>query len=372
MKIAILTQPLRYNYGGLLQNYALQSVLKEMGHDPVTLDPSPYAHTDWKTPFRAIKRTIQKYFFHQQKIDILREYKKNHDVKLLETNTGKFIKKHINCIRYKKITDINPHEYDAFIVGSDQVWRPKYNGKRQGNLFLDFIKGKDVRRIAYAASFGTDKWEFSEEETKLYSSFLADFDAVSVREDSGVELCHHYFHKEALHVLDPTMLLTKKDYIHDILQNEKCQNGNQLFYYILDENEEKLQIVNDYATKLHLTPFTSNKSVIGKKSDDISKSIQPPVEDWIRGFNRAQFVVTDSFHGSVFSILFNRPFIVILNAERGTSRIDSLLKMFKLEERIYNPCKKNEELAINWEEVNTILSEKRSVAVSFIKKNLDN
>ena len=369
MKIAILTQPLRYNYGGLLQNYALQIVLKEMGHNPVTLDPSPFAHTDWKTPFRIFKRTIQKYLFHQQKVDILREYKKNHDVKLLETNTGKFIKKHIDFIRYKKITDINPREYDAFIVGSDQVWRPKYNKGRLSNMFLDFTKEMKVRRIAYAASFGTDEWEFNEEQTTEFSYYISGFDGISVREDSGVTLCKNHFGVNATHVLDPTMLLKKDDYIKNILSSQENNKEKNLFYYILDSDDTKKRIIKDFEQKLHLHATTVRAK--NDKSKNIKQRIQPPIENWLAAINNAEFVVTDSFHGCVFSIIFNKPFIVILNENRGCARINSLLRFFHLEDRLYDPLNDQSDTMIDWNSVNSILNEKRNVALSFLRSNLN-
>ena len=106
---------------------------------------------------------------------------------------------------------IDPDEqfhFDAFVVGSDQVWRPRYNAYIP-NLFLDFTEGMSVKRIAYAASFGTDQWEFSAEQTTI-SSFLAKkFDIVSVREASGIQLCKQNLGVDAIQVLDPSLLLRR-------------------------------------------------------------------------------------------------------------------------------------------------------------------
>src|SRR5690606_15864360 len=111
---------------------------------------------------------------------------------------------------------LNNIGFDTYIVGSDQCWRPKYSPNIT-NYFLDFLNDKqNVIRISYAASFGTSDWEFNEPETKMCRDLIQKFDAVSVRESSGIELCQKYLDKEAQHVLDPTMLLELDDYITKI------------------------------------------------------------------------------------------------------------------------------------------------------------
>lgn len=368
MKIAILTQPLRYNYGGLLQNYALQTTLKRMGHRPVTLDINEHIYTDWTTPLRVIKRAIWKYLFHKQKVAPYWEYKKNHEFRLLETNTGKFIQKHIKFKRYRNINNLNLSNFDAFIVGSDQVWRPRYSHGRLDDMFLCFSEGMRVKRIAYAASFGTENWEFNEEQTNKYRHFISLFNAISVREDSAIELCQRYFKKDAVHVLDPTMLLTKDDYLKIILPTKTKESSKYLFYYILDNNEKKEQIVKEYAERLHLNTITVRAK--NESSKEIKQRIQPPLEDWLAAISKADYVITDSFHGTVFSIIFNRPFTVILNKERGSTRIDSLLKCFNLENRLYKAVN-NVNTAIDWNKVNFILSAKRKMSTDFLIKYLN-
>lgn len=365
MRIAILTQPLRYNYGGLLQNYALQTILKRLGHQPVTLDPNPYVQADWALPLRIIKRVIWKYIFHKQKCGLFWEYKKNREIRILETNTKVFIKKNIIVERYRSINDINLSSYDAFIVGSDQVWRPKYNRGRLGEMFLDFTKEMKVKRIAYAASFGTDDWEFNEEQTLEYSKYIFNFDGISVREDSGISLCKNHFGINATHVLDPTMLLTKDEYIKYLLPSQNNNKEKYLFYYILDHDETKINIVKNYEQKLHIHAATVRAK--DDRSKDINQRIQPPLEDWLFAFCNAEFVVTDSFHGCVFSIIFNKPFIVILNENRGSARLYSLLKLFQLEDRLYDPLNDKLKSMIDWKSVNSILNEKRNASLSFLK-----
>jgi hypothetical protein len=150
--------------------------------------------------------------------------------------------------------------------------------------------------------------------------------------------------------------------------------GN-LFIYILDKNEDKSAIVNSVADQFKLDPF----SVMPKRSfsepgrKDINDCVFPPVEEWIRGFLDAEFVITDSFHGTVFSILFNKPFIAIANKNRGLTRFESLLKLFQLENRLvfsseaFNYDSLEE---IDWQKTNTILKQERERSMQFLKKYL--
>ena len=137
---------------------------------------------------------------------------------------------------------LNEKDFDAIIVGSDQVWRTCYNPQIE-NAFLDFAKEwKHVRRIAYAPSFGIDEWEYSEEQTQKCRQLVQKFDAVSVREVSGVKLCREYLGVEAKHVLDPTMLLDKEDYLYLISRAEVVRHSNTLLQYVLDKNEDRVAI----------------------------------------------------------------------------------------------------------------------------------
>ena len=134
--------------------------------------------------------------------------------------------------------------YDAYVVGSDQCWRPRYNAFLS-SMFLDFVKGEKTKRIAYAASFGTDQWEFTQEMTSICVPLAQKFDFVSVREDSGLKLCKEHLGVNAVHVLDPTLLLTKEDYTHLIKAENEPQSKGTLFNYILDPDAAKSAFINN-------------------------------------------------------------------------------------------------------------------------------
>lgn len=347
MKIGILTCPLGLNYGGILQAYALQTTLKNMGHQVYVIDYKTPIPPFYVYVIRAFKKYICKRPVH---IHVERDY-----IRLMENSHLKikqFIDKYINLFPINSFKDIKPDSFDIIIVGSDQIWRKPYFTKDYhesiDRAFLSFTKGWNIKRYAYAASFGVDKWEYSEEDTSLCRDMAQLFDAISVREESGIKLCRKYLGCKAIHVLDPTLLLKKEDYIKLINQNTPPKSTGNLLCYILDDTEQKNSLITDISKETKLNPF----SVISNKHLET----KPSVESWLTGFNDANFVITDSFHACVFSLIFNKPFLVIGNKYRGLTRINSLLKMFNQEHRlVIEGCKINltpniiSKPNVNWE-----------------------
>ena len=334
MKIAILTQPLRYNYGGILQNFALQTVLKRMGHKVVTLDPKRYRYTWWQYLRYSLQHFIGRYIKGHRHTVVFEEWEKDKPMRTMGRHTFSFINHYIRRKEYTDLSqDIHSKDYDAYIVGSDQVWRPEYNPNLL-NMFLDFTSGWDVKRVAYAASFGVDTWSQPHEVTVKCSDLFKNFNWISVREDSGVALCRDVFDVEATHVLDPTLLLTKEDYISILKLNKVKKSDGNLLVYILDYTNEIEETIEQIAEEKNLVPFRVNSDVEDIKIEDINQKIQPPVEQWVRGFYDAGYVITDSFHACVFSIIFNKPFVLFINNYRGSSRFQSLFQQLSLNELV--------------------------------------
>lgn len=334
MRIGIITLPLNTNYGGILQAYALQTVLERMGHDVCLIEERrvPLSLPLWKAPLSYGKRILKNILGHP--CPIFYERKVNREIPIVRKNTDRFINRYIKRRIVDSFSDLNESDFDAIVVGSDQIWRPKYFPNIE-NAFLDFAKDWNIRRIAYAASFGTDDWEYDSKQTSECGRLLRMFDAVSVREDSGADLCKKHFGVNAEHVLDPTMLLVKEDYIKLFEAADTPKSNGNLLCYILDETEEKKALIKHIAAEKGLIPFNV-KSISDDINSPLYERIQPPLEQWLRGFYDADFVITDSFHACVFSIIFNKPFIVYGNINRGLSRFISLLNMFGLTERIVN------------------------------------
>ena len=263
-------------------------------------------------------------------------------------------------------------QFDAIVVGSDQVWRATMSDIP--TYFLSFTKAMNMKRIAYAASFGTDDLnEYSKMDMKIASESIKLFNAVSVREKSGVHLCRDYFKMDAVHVLDPTMLLSKDDYLKLIESEDSPCSTNMLLTYVLDRVQEKSEIINKIGNALHLTPYENGPAKYFSNiiENNVPECVFPSVSRWLAGFRDAQFVVTDSFHGTVFSIIFNKPFVAILNSERGASRFISLLSILGLENRLISTGDEVSEehlRPIDYTEVNKILNEWKLKSINYIRK----
>ena len=373
MKIGVLTLPLHNNFGGILQAYALQKVLKDFGHNVVLIDKSRYVSLGpWYKKYPIyIKRSINKFIFGKN-IIVKADAEQNRFLKIIAKYTEPFIEKYIRRVYTKDFSNIREKDFDVLIVGSDQIWRPKYFYSRIEDAYLDFAKEWKIKRITYAASFGTEEWEYTEEQTNNCATLLKKFNAVSLRESSAVQLCNDNFGVKAEHVLDPTMLLCKEDYIKLFKNYNTAQSEGNLFCYILDEGEEKKSIIDCIAKEKGLKAFYVN-SRYEELDAPLEERIQQPVEKWLRAFNDAEYIVTDSFHACVFSIIFNKPFIVYGNRERGLARFKSLLSIFELEERIVSTkeeATKAISKPINWEKVNESHRQWKEKSMSFLVNNL--
>lgn len=365
MKIAILTLPLHSNYGGIIQNYALQTVLEKMGHEVYTINLNkPKAKINLaKAPLIISKRLIKKILGRKDGIIFL-ERKRNKDELVIKKYLNRFINNKIHLTEpfylKKDLQRINHMGFDSIIVGSDQVWRIPYAYPDIQTYFLDFVKNKNILKIAYSASFGTDKIEFSEAQIKECGKLIKDFKRVSVREDSALDLINNKYKWECkykpIQTLDPTMLLTKEEYIN-LSSDYKNKLDGELFYYILDMTEDKKKVLDQMSKDLGYKPFTV-KSISDNWFDDVQKQIVPPIELWLQAFNKAKYIFTDSFHGCVFSIIFNKDFVAYGNKERGLSRFDSLIRMFNIKDRfIYKYEDYSSSLIqnlINWNNINAI------------------
>lgn len=377
MRIGILTLPLHTNYGGILQAYALQTVLERMGHEAVVFDCPlrKFKLPIWKKPLCYSKRIIKRYILqdkgtliNKEKIDFEKE-------RYFRKNTQHFINAHIHRYVVSKLEDIKKDDIDAIVVGSDQIWRMLYFKsmwftKRAANAFLAFTVGWNIKRIAYAASFGNNKPEIPEGEIDDCRKAISLFNAVSVREESGVKICKDLFGIDAQWVLDPTMLLSSDDYIKLIGGNMgQSRTTGTLMSYVLDENSDVSDLRATIAKEKNLRINITNIAVNRIGQNDLIA--QPPVENWLQSFLDADFVINDSFHACVFSILFHKQFIVYGNKDRGMERFTSLLGMFGLQDRLVTSSSEYKSLPdIDYTKVDRILNGKRQEAMTFLSTNL--
>lgn len=329
MKIGVLTQPLLKNYGCLLQNYALQQVLKRMEHEPRTID---FLYP--RTSFCILLLSWLKTLLYRIVLNKNRTFAKYSGAEVRPDLFDNFVKKFLittGIVRKYDSKTIKKENFKCIIVGSDQVWRPSYN-HFLGHMYLKFCRNLPIKRIAYAASFGVDKWEYIPVQTKVCSALAKKFDAISVREESGVALCKEHLGVNATWVLDPTLLLEKDDYL-ELCSDVPKETKGILAVYVLDVNDSIKSFCESEAQKrgLVIKYFTAGK--------DSTLS----VPEWIVMFRDASYVVTDSFHGTVFSIIFGKEFKCFYNESRGSARFESLLSL-------YNSGKLDEmrEFSLNW------------------------
>ena len=374
MKVAILTQPLGHNYGGLIQAYALQKYLIELGCEVETLDR--------RRP-RSIYLLTKTYFLNFIRLALGRivSIPTPRKQALVLRQLVEFRDRRI--IMSRRITgerDLRSYcranKFEAYIVGSDQVWRPRYSPSLL-NFYLDFVEDlkSPATRLAYAASFGVDSWEYSDGLTDRCKLLVEHFSAVSVRENSAIRLCKNKFGITAKCVVDPTLLLEPEEY--DLLINEGNENKEGCaLSYLLDSDQEKRFIAEMVGKTLAVEVFSfmPKYSVEQVHSRDINKCSLPSVETWLQAFRDASFVVTDSFHGTVLAILFNKPFIAIGNSARGMARFESLLFQFKLLDRLVKRAGEvNAKLIqsqIDWDTVNCLRRCLKNEGREFINKNL--
>lgn len=356
MKIGIVTQSLYNNYGGLLQNFALQQVLKRLGHEVKTID------FVGRTSFTMYLLSICK----QLLISVLkcRRSQIRPYVAIPSFRNpimSEFVNNHIDRTRIvhsypKKI--VNEEHFDAIITGSDQVWRPIYNMYIE-DMYLKFVPNS-IKKIAYAASFGVDTWEYNAKLTKRCAKLAKRLDAISVREVTGVELCRTHLGVNAEHVLDPTILVGAEAY--KPLLKENTEQQDYVFAYILDITREKQAYLESMAKSKGL-------NLIIRGAD---KNATLSVEDWLSMIANSSMVITDSFHGTVFSILFHREFYSIVNVARGGTRFASLLSPLGLEHRMgdVSQVQSLELSPVDWKQVDHILDNQRQDSINFLTNAL--
>ncbi|OBS97475.1 hypothetical protein A9261_12750 [Vibrio tasmaniensis] len=377
MKVGILTLPLWNNFGGILQSYALKKTLCDFGCD-VTL-------IDYQYDVEAIDRLIAKKIKNIIKATFLLPFNKRitetFDIKQqTSVKTRDFVIKEMSPLISVRASNIRNREVitnlDTIVVGSDQVWRKRYSPNLY-DYYLDFVKTVNVKKVSYAASFGSSNIDYSTDEINKVKDLLKRFSSISVRESDAVDIVKTEFEADACHVLDPTMLLTKNDYLSllDKYNVSYSENNSGLFVYILDKGTYENFRIIELEETLKLKHFEVKPKVIDSLYYYNKENyIYPCVTQWLKAFFESEYTLVDSFHGCVFSIIFNKPFIVLGNEERGMSRFISLLKIFDLEDRLVTKDQDIEQLInreIDWRSVNKLLHDNRFYSFEFLKEALD-
>lgn len=305
MKIGILTLPFGANYGCLLQSYALSAYLTNLGYD-VTILSRGWNRTQYGFVYK-VKRWIYYNIVCRRLYSFYKKSRRSPLMRNTEMLTNYIYKEKINCV----------------VVGSDQVWRVPYTRGAELNYFLDFLEqDSTIKKISYAASFGTDRFEGTMFEKEAVRNLLRLFNHISVREESGVQICKNDFSVSADCVIDPTLLLTKDDYLA-LCSRPRKNKKNSIATYILDVNIKKDSIIK------FISQVSQSRVVNLYEKHICFKS----VEYWLRTILEAEFVIIDSYHGLIFSLLFEKQFLVVNNKKRGSTRFVNLLTKLGLQSR---------------------------------------
>ena len=372
MKVAILTLRLHKNYGGILQNYALNKVLTGLGHDVKTINIVWDIRPKGFHALMVYGKRILLSFLGRKKEIFYEKHLMEQDL-LCNAELNRFKRTNIPLTEVFYVPGASMQQlngrFDVFVVGSDQVWRPKYT-RGIGKYFLDFLDDDKIIRFSYSASFGTSDNEYTYKQQEECGRLIRKFKGVSVRESSAIPLIKERlkWQVQPEQHIDPTFLLNKSHYLRFVHKNNR-KGG--LYNYILDTSNDKREVLEKISTSLNITPYTLLDC--GLRND--SAQILHSMEDWLTAIANADFVFTDSFHGCVFSIIFNRPFLVYGNAERGKARFESLLGIFGLSDRyIDSSTDFSSDIltsTIDWNHVNEIINRERERSNDYFRRMLE-
>ncbi|MFI3317575.1 MAG: polysaccharide pyruvyl transferase family protein [Rikenellaceae bacterium] len=360
-RIAILTQPLGLNYGGVLQAYALAKRVSDRGFD-VSVDLHRERYNRLTTLPKIIKHHLLKSKHPSEYSDTwshiptqLEFFKKQ------SCNIDIFISKHMRAIELFDRRGRMRDEFDGYIVGSDQVWRPRYSDNIY-NYFLKQVRSESQKKIAYAASFGIDSdSEFTPKQRRECSKLLKRFNAVSLREHSACNIAKRLFSIDAERVADPVLLLDRSDY--EALCSNNLHDQRHLLCYLLDPTDNKKTLCGELSGELSLRiePYYQGRQYPHRR---ISEAKIPSVEEWLAAIRDSDFIVTDSYHGTLMAIIFAKNFITISNKDRGATRFESILGDLSLMDRLIDSSEMS-----NREKVDQIISKK--IDFIAVKKRLD-
>ena len=337
------------NYGAILTSYALYRVLEEMGKRPVLLDYTPLMGPAWGgAPGDNI--------------------------------SASFMKRHGICCtepleRDDAFNALNDR-LDTFVIGSDQVWRWLYTKQCGYAYFLDYVRG-ERRKVAYASSFGIDRDERPEESLAKARQYLQAFDAVSVRERSGVDVLRDAYGVEGECVLDPVFLCGREAY-EQLTARERQEAEPYILSYVLEPKsgihrhiaalakERGLKVINIVDAQRDTAEWASCF-----ECGEVAAEVTP--ERWLHYIRHCEFFVTDSFHGVCYALIYNRPFVCVAPPKRGLARFESILSTVGLQRCLLPPdcgeAEWGEALRpIDWEAVNTVLGSERERSANWLHK----
>ena len=357
MKIGILTFQNAVNYGAVLQTYALQNTVEKLGADAKVINYQCEKVNSLYDPFpktKNAKKLISNILWYKRKKHKKEEFEKFSDKYLKLTEKKYYTKKDL-----EETNDM----FDLFITGSDQIWRAE-STNFDTTYFLDFVKD-NRKKYSYAASFGSDKVEDKYKEE--YAKMLNEYNMISVREKQGQSIVKDLINKEARIDLDPTFLLKKEDW--QKIEKKPNEQKRYIILFIIRKSEKIFRFAEKLAKQKDCELiYISNdrkKEVNAKYVGGISP------EEWLGYIDNAEYVITNSFHGTAFSIIYQKNFFLELQPPpaKANARLENIMDMLGLREReIINGDNANISKQIDYIKVEKILEEQSTKSIEYLKE----
>lgn len=371
-RVGIITLNGYFNYGNRLQNYALEQSILSLGFDVETIIVdesylSRYSDNDMKKleETKSLLKIIGAAHLKFKKTIFLKVYNLNRKNK--HTCFRKFSEKYLHETKFSLISDTDAEkiekQFSYFVVGSDQVWNPNYT-KCSPIYFLRFTNKN--KRIAYAPSFSVS--EIPDESIDKYKNWISDFKCLSVREEDGARLIKELTGINTPVLVDPAMLLTSNQW--ELIANKASNkpNNEYIVTYFLGGVDEALQTEYSSFAKIN------NYSMINLGNIKDKETYETGPSEFIDYIKDASLILTDSFHGVVFSILFKKPFVVYKRRgkEQMYARIETLLDTFSLKNREYKNISFDKSIfQIDFEHVDDVLNNERQRSFDFLKEGFN-
>lgn len=379
-KVGIITILKVNNYGAELQSYALQRKLNLMGYDAEIIDYLYYKHPKHK------REALSKPFYHYSLKNKIKEFAlaiKNRLLRMRDTSAYSIREKkfedfhttynQLSSTCYTRMSQLynNPPEYDIYCVGSDQVWNPRCYTNIEP-YFLTFAP-RNAKRISYASSFGTSTIPNSA--INKYKELILGLDNIGVRESSGEKLINSLTGRSAKVVLDPTLLLTDSQW-RAVEKPVKNVEGKYVLVYELQHLTNIMQIAKDTAKKNNWGIVRVCKDVFDKRiEDNVINITDAGPSEFVWLIDHASFIVTNSFHGTAFSVNFNKPFYCVLRRGKGNnSRQVDFLKACGLLGRVNYDGERlpdTQSVSIAFNEVNEQLDKMRLESCDYLSKSIE-
>ena len=325
MKIGILTFHYAYNYGAVLQAYATQMVLEEMGHDVEFIN---YQNNKITWNYKRLHFKWNFGIFRNLSLSISNFFRNNNQIRK-ESKYNAFISGKLNVSNqlFKEGDMVDAQQYDAIVIGSDQVWNPNLTGCLDKVYFGEVGIKPNTKVIAWSPS--SLNTEYTPNELKQISTYLKNFTSISVRDESLKEIIKHLTNKEITITLDPTFVL-KKDYWLDLCH--EVPENNYILIYAVRHFEETMSIAKKMA-KANNKTLVVIRSIVNPVYHSHDRNTCSP-EDFLSYFYHADFIVCSSFHGTAFSIIFEKNFLNFIPSKAKDSRVRTVLNALGLGDRI--------------------------------------